>query len=112
MPNDIERRWGDWEQNLPDKVEIPRAFGMNQVAIKFIKLHVFCDASINGTGSVVQTVIYQEGTEFQGLVASKARLSRRGLTIPRLELIGAHMTTNFVTMWLHWIMGNGRYKQL
>ena len=68
---------------------------MNQVAIEFIKLHVFCDACINGTCSVVYAVIYQEGTEFQGSIASKARLSRRGLTIPRLELLGAHMAKNF-----------------
>ena len=46
--------------------------------------------------SVVYAVIYQEGTEFQGLVASKARPSRRGLTIPRLELIGTYMATNLV----------------
>ena len=88
LPKDIERRWGDREQNLPDKVEIPRTFGVNQVAIEFIKLHVFCDTNINGTSSVVYAVIYQEVTEFHGLVGSKARLSSRGLTIPRLELIG------------------------
>ena len=104
---------------------------MNQVAIEFVKLHVFCDASINGT-SVVYAVIYQECTEFQRLVASKARLSCRGLTIPRLELIWAHVATNLVdnvvtslgeveirnvygwcdsTTVLHRIMGNGSYKQ-
>ena len=33
----------------------------------------------------------------QTLVAVKARLAKQGLTIPRLELIGAHMATNLIT---------------
>ena len=42
---------------------------MDQVAIEFINLHVFCEASINGTCSVVYAVMCQGGTEVQGLVA-------------------------------------------
>lgn len=65
-------------------------------------------------------------------MAAKARLAKQGLTIPRLELISAHMATNLVvnvhnalnnvpapnvygwldsTVALHWIKGNGQYKQ-
>ena len=69
----------------------------------------------------------------QRLVAAKARLAKRGLTIPRLELISAHMVTNLLmnvkfameglpvtelngwldsTVALFWINGGGQYKQL
>ena len=68
----------------------------------------------------------------KGLVAAKARLAKEGLTIPRLELVSAHMAANLVTNvrnalqglpeltiygWLdstvalHWLSGNGKYKQ-
>ena len=33
----------------------------------------------------------------QCLVDAKARLAKQGLTIPRLELVAAHMATNLVT---------------
>ena len=77
-------------------------------------------------------VVLQKGGVSQGLVASKSRLSRKGLTIPRLELVGAHMAINLVdniaiaipglkinsihgwcdsTVVLHWMLGNGTYKQ-
>ena len=63
---------------------------------------------------------------------AKSRLAKRSLTVPRLELVGAHMATNLavnvrnalpkvpvpsIHAWidsmvaLHWICGNGMYKQ-
>lgn len=77
-------------------------------------------------------VVHQKGSTTQRLVAAKARLAKQGLTVPRQELISAHMATNLVTnvrnmldglptpkvyAWLdstvalHWICRNGRYKQ-
>jgi hypothetical protein len=68
----------------------------------------------------------------QTLVAAKSRLAKRNLTIPRLELTGAHMAVTLLTnvrqaldrflvvdqhCWLdstvvlYWLQGNGRYKQ-
>ena len=76
--------------------------------------------------------MYQESGIHQGLLAAKARLAKKGLTMPRLELISAHMTANLVdnvrsalegyvvrsvygwtdsTVVLHWIAGQGSYKQ-
>ena len=64
------------------------------------------------------------------LVVAKSRLAKQGLTIPRLELIAAHMATNPLinvcntldnvpspkvfrwldsTVELHWIKGNGKF---
>ena len=68
----------------------------------------------------------------QGLVCTKSRLAKQNLTIPRLELVAAHMATNLVsnvkkaidncdkiethcwsdsTVALHWINGSGDYRQ-
>ena len=65
-------------------------------------------------------------------MAAKVRLAKQGLTIPRLELVACHMATNMATnvrealegypvdqvyCWsdstvaLHWIRGEGEYKQ-
>ena len=67
----------------------------------------------------------------QQLVAAKSRLAKEGLTIPRLELISARMTTNLVknvqnalqnlpgptiygwldsTVALYWIQSEGQYR--
>ena len=77
-------------------------------------------------------VVEQEAGITQRLVAAKARLAKQGLTIPRLELVSAHMVTNvlanvkdalkgFPVVGLHgwidstvvllWIKGGGQYKQ-
>ena len=65
-------------------------------------------------------------------MTAKSRLAKKGLTIPRLELVSGHMVTNLLhnvkeslqefpvqrvvrgldsTVALHWIRGNGDYKQ-
>ena len=72
-----------------------------------------------------------QGTQ-QGLVTAKSRLAKQGLTIPRQELVSAHMTANLISNvkeastgfavegvygWLdssvalRWIKGNGAYRQ-
>ncbi len=66
-------------------------------------------------------------------MAARARLSKKGLTIPRLELVSGHMAVNLLanvasaldgfplmerycwldsTVALHWIRSPGTYKQL
>ena len=42
---------------------------MDQVAIEFINLHVFCEASMNATCPVVYAVLCLESNEVQGLVS-------------------------------------------
>ena len=62
-------------------------------------------------------------------VAAKSRLAKKSLTVPRLDLVSAHMFINLVinafvelpkpdiyawlysTVALHWLLGNGEYKQ-
>ena len=50
--------------------------------IKAIDLHVFGDASITGTAAAIYAVIYQP---------DQGRLSKKDLTILRLESVAMHM---------------------
>ena len=82
--------------------------------------------------AAVYAVVVQEKGVNQGLIASRARLAKKGLTIPRLELVSGHMAVNLLTnvsvaleefpvtgkyCWLdstvalHWIRSPGEYKQ-
>ena len=91
-----------------------------------IDLHAFGDASGKGVSTAVYAVVEQPSGMNKGLVTAKSRLSKKGLTIPRLELVSGHMATNLVynvnealegfpvrkvygwldsTVALHWIRG-------
>jgi hypothetical protein len=92
-------------------------------------LHVFGDASTEGVGTVVYSVVHQAEGVTTSLIAAKSRLAKKNLTVPRLELVSAHMSANLVTNaknalielptpeifgWLdstvalHWLLGNGQ----
>ena len=47
--------------------------------------------------AAVYTVVVQEEGVDQVLVASRARLAKKGLTIPRLELVSGHMAMNLLS---------------
>ena len=100
--------------------------------ITSISLHSFGDACSQGVSTAVYAVTYQLTGVSQGLVTAKSRLAKKGLTIPRLELVSGHMAANLVNnvkealqgfpvesvhCWLdssvalHWIKGGGDYKQ-
>ena len=85
-----------------------------------------------GCSALVYLVIHQDEWINQGLLTAKSRLSKRDLTMPRLELVASHMTSNLIdnvakalsrypitgkfgwsdsSVALHWIRGRGKYKQ-
>ena len=124
--------WLKWEKQLPTHVAVPRSIPTFQEDIGSIVLHAFGDASGKGVAAVVYAVVNQPSGTTQGLVSAKARLAKQGLTIPRLELVSAHMASNLVdnvrkaldgfpvqetycwldsTVALHWIKGGGEHKQ-
>ena len=128
----LMRNWQKWESQLPSQVDTPRALTPVQEPIDNISLHAFGDASGKGVAATVYAVVTQLTRVNQGLVAAKSRLAKQGLTIPRLELVSAHMAVNLVknvqealqgfpvsevhcwldsTVALHWIRGAGEYKQ-
>ena len=76
---------------------MPRSLPAYKQPIQYIQLHGFGDASDDGVGATAFAVASQESGVTQRLVAAKARLAKKGLTIPRLELVAAHMVTNLLT---------------
>ena len=93
----LVKKWGKWESALPKKVKIPRSLPVYREEIQNIDLHAFGDASADGVAACVYAVVQQPQGTNQGLVAAKARLSKKGLTIPRLELVAWHMAVNLAT---------------
>ena len=91
---EIENEWVKWVNGLNIKIGIPRSISIRKT-IKNIDIHLFSDVSINGVCTVAYAVIYQPNKISQGLITSKSRLSKRNLTIPRLELIAAQMSAKY-----------------
>ena len=58
--------------------------------------HAFGDAGSKDNSAAVYAVTQKSSGITQGLVTSKSRLAKKGLTTPRLELVAGHMATNLV----------------
>ena len=132
LPSLLQHKWLKYEQNLPENVTVPRSLAKAEEPIESIDLHGFGDASGIGVSAAVYATVRQPSGVASGLVTAKSRLAKKGLTIPRLELVSSHMVTNLLhnvkeslqefpvqrvvgwldgTVALHWIRGNGNYKQ-
>ena len=132
LPDCLKAQWEKWLQELPDGLTIPRCIPRLSMAITHLELHGFADASAGGCCAVIFAVVEQSEEVSQGILVSKARLAKRDLTIPRLELVSCHMVSNLLlntatalsnlpvkelnawtdsTTCLHWIKGAGEYKQ-
>ena len=94
VPLPIEQKCDKWKLDIEIKVEIPRSIPLKQESVTMIDLHVFGDSSVLGCCAAAYAVVYQPSSVSQGLIASTSRLSKRDMTMPGLELIAAHMTTN------------------
>ena len=62
-----------------------------------IDLHVFGDASILANCPAVYAVVYQLSITSNRLLVSKSRLSKKDVTIPRLELVSAYKGSNLAS---------------
>ena len=132
LPYELSRKLIKWEESLPTSAMTKRSLPSRREEITDIHLHSFGDASGKGVAAAVYAVVFQPSKVSQGLIAAKARLAKQGLTIPRLELVSGHMAVNLISnvktalegfnvsqqhCWLdssvalHWIGGNGSYKQ-
>ena len=128
----VSEQWDKFKKRLPSEVKVPRSLAKAHEPVQAIHLHVFGDTSGTGTAAAVFAVVHQESGIDQDLVAGKARLAKKGLTIPRLELVSMQMAANLVDNvrntlegyavgcvygWpdsmvaLYWVAGKGNYKQ-
>ena len=82
LPESYRKKWMNWKTRHLATIIVPRASKVHQKKIKAIDLHVFGNASITGTAAAIYAVIYQP---------DQGRLSKKDLTILRLESVAMHM---------------------
>ena len=87
-------QWQAWERSLPKKIEGLISIVKYQEPINEGELHSFGDALTKWVGAAVYAVAGQPSGTTQQLVAAKSSLAKRNLSIPRLQLVAAHMATN------------------
>ena len=93
IPINLQKEWEKFLENLPalNDVRIPRWLGMK--AKWKSELHCFCDASEKAYAAVVYVkTFHPDGYVTVQLVQSKTKVAPlKQLTLPRLELCGAHL---------------------
>jgi hypothetical protein len=96
LPKELKRRWERWLDSLPSVLTFPRSIPRERASTTEIHIHGFADASILGCCAFIYVVAKQGELVSRGLLVSKARLAKRDLTIPRLELVSCHMVCNLI----------------
>ena len=97
LPRKLQRKYRAWDNSLPNAVTVPRSLVSYREPVIAAALHSFGDASSDGVSAVVYSVVEQPSGVTQRLVAARTRLAKRGLTIPRLELVASHMAVNLLS---------------
>ena len=98
IPQILKKKFTKWVNDITNiLIEIPRSIPTHKESITSVDLHVFGDASIVANCAAVYAVVNQPSAISQGLVASKSRISKRDLTIPRLELVSTHMACSLIS---------------
>ena len=59
-----------------------------------IDVYVFGDGSILKNCAAVYGVVYQSSITNKGLLVSKSQIFKKDVTIPRRELVSAHIDSN------------------
>ncbi len=95
IPESIHEVWSQWRNELKLLADhrIPRCYYPNEKKSLSVQLHGFCDASeLAYAGVVYLRVEDVSGSVHTSLVASKTKVAPiKRLTIPHLELCGAHL---------------------
>ena len=95
LPDDLAAKWEKWVSDLPQlsRVTIPRSLRLANPTS--IDLHVFSDASQDAYATVAYLVCsYPTKAVTSRIVASKCRVAPvKSMTIPRLELMGAILSS-------------------
>ncbi len=101
VPEDIRDRWDTWIHDLPsvNSLAIPRRLSPSQSSTVFQSLHGFCDASSVAYGvAIYLRTVSESGSISTTLVIAKARvLPVKPITIPRAELLGAHLLAKMLS---------------
>ncbi len=103
-PPDISESWSNWLQQLPVIASHPvsRHLSPHSQAIVSRQIHAFADVSTSAYGTVIYLrVLHEDSSVSVRLVTSKAKVaSVKPSTVPRLELMAAHLLARLVTVVL------------
>ena len=102
ISEELQQKWAEWLNDLPNlsQFQMPRYFGIPAVSAH-LELHSFCDASELGFAAVTYLRIENGPDDVScSFVAAKTHVAPRKqvLTIPKLELQGAVMSTRLVNV--------------
>ena len=105
VPPAIHEAWSQWraELNLLSERHIPRCYFPKDAKIVSVQLHGFSDASEQAyVGVVYLRMVDSTGGVHTSLVMSKTKVAPiKRLTIPHLELCGAHLLAQILAQILH-----------
>ena len=93
VSEELSRKWNKWVKSL-QMVKVPRSIAPYLEDVIQVSLHHFMDASDKAVSAQTVAVVAQSSGVTQGLLTSKSRITKRGLTTPRQELVGCQMGTN------------------
>ena len=79
------------------RVKIPRSILTKLQSVIVLGIHIFGDANVFGCFAAAYAVVPQASTISKNLIASKSKLSKSEITIPRLDLIATHMSAKLGT---------------
>ena len=97
VPSEVQRRWEKWLQSIKEhpSLTIPRSVvGCGATGVV---LHGFSDASKLAIGAAIYALsFYSNQHSRQHLLVGKARVAPKHLSIPRLELVAAHLLSKLM----------------
>lgn len=97
LPDILKSSWDEFLATLPDikKIAIPRWIDFSPNHLQSIQLHAFCDgATPVYAANVYIRLEYSNATVHTHLLIAKGKVTpTKPLTIPRVELCGAELTT-------------------
>ena len=87
VSEELRRKWNKWVKTL-QTVRVQSIFLVPYLEdVIQVSLHHFMDASDKAVSAQTVAVVTQSGGVTQGLLTSKPRITKRGLTTPRWGLI-------------------------
>ena len=90
VSEELSRKWNKWVKSL----QTPRSIAPYLENVIQVSLHHSMDASDTAVSAQTVAVVTQSSGVTQGLLTSKSRITKRGLTTPRKELVGCQMGAN------------------
>ena len=96
----LRNQWLNWTKQLKN-ITVPRSIATDIADTKAVHLHVFADASSLACCAATVALVEHESGLIKGLLKSKSRISKRGISIARLELISGHMAAHLARNICH-----------